>query len=203
MRISRFLSSRKTCRSSWAPSPRESPLSDMLHFRLNIMGERGSDLSSSQAPFPVFFNISRRMQLSTRHIKHITFKSQQKMLRSSLNPAEIKCRSRAPASLAARLEAALIRERLLGRACLLRRAEPKSNVELKCDDLLDATVASLSAWAECMHASACMQFRARWPHACMQMHACACRCAPCVGVAQTSCTKTAPLYCEPRRGRGR
>ncbi|KAL8430133.1 hypothetical protein Efla_001797 [Eimeria flavescens] len=42
------------------------------------------------------------------------------------------------------LEAAIIRERLAGKACHLRRTEPKSTVELKCDQLIDAKIASLN-----------------------------------------------------------
>lgn len=42
------------------------------------------------------------------------------------------------------LEAAIIRQRITGRACHLKRTEPKSVVELKCDDLIDAKIASLN-----------------------------------------------------------
>ncbi|XP_026192004.1 uncharacterized protein LOC34620606 [Cyclospora cayetanensis] len=42
------------------------------------------------------------------------------------------------------LEAAIVRERIIGRSCLLRRTEAKSNVELKCDELIDAKLASLN-----------------------------------------------------------
>ncbi|KAL8271842.1 hypothetical protein Esti_004232 [Eimeria stiedai] len=42
------------------------------------------------------------------------------------------------------LEAAIIRNRILGKTCRLRRTEAKSTVELKCDQLIDAKVASLN-----------------------------------------------------------
>ncbi|KAL8455728.1 hypothetical protein Emag_000453 [Eimeria magna] len=42
------------------------------------------------------------------------------------------------------LEAAIIRDRIVGKSCHLRRTEAKSTVELKCDQLIDAKVASLN-----------------------------------------------------------
>ncbi|CDJ44079.1 Chaperone protein dnaJ, related, related [Eimeria tenella] len=42
------------------------------------------------------------------------------------------------------LEAAFIKERLIGRSCFLRRTETKSTVELKCDAFMDAKLASIN-----------------------------------------------------------
>ncbi|KAL8437199.1 hypothetical protein ACSSS7_001117 [Eimeria intestinalis] len=42
------------------------------------------------------------------------------------------------------LEAAIIRDRIVGKSCHLRRTEPKSTVELKCNQMIDAKVASLN-----------------------------------------------------------